>query len=125
MLIASVQVIHAHMEWMLLPAVQLHQCLMGLARPDFRNGGPIAAIRGILDISPLERASCMNQQAFLEAKTRTDELEPGRMDPTSVHGVRGWIRQCKELVCSHCEIAELKHKVYALSFKGDAFAPCS
>lgn len=93
-----VQVIHSHMEWMLLPAVRLHQCLMGLARPDLRNGGALTPVREILDISPLERASCMNQQAFLEAKTRTDELEPGRMDPTSIHGVRGWIRQCKELV---------------------------
>ena len=85
------------MEWILLPAVRLQQCLMGLARPELRNGA-LASVQGVLDISPLERASCMNQQAFLEAKTRTAELEPGRMDPTSIHGVRGWIRQCKELV---------------------------
>lgn len=121
----DLQVINSHMEWILLPAVRLHQCLMGLARPDLRNGGPLAPVRGVLDISPLERASCMNQQAFLEAKTRTTELEPGRMDPTSIHGVRGWIRQCKELV----RVTQSVHlHVYACSEDGcssiDCQVPC-
>jgi hypothetical protein len=85
------------MQWMLLPAVRLHSALMGLARPEV-VAGLLAAVRGVLDVSPLERASAMNQQAFLDAKNRPDEIEPGRMDPTTVHGVRGWLRQCKELV---------------------------
>lgn len=91
------QALSEHIEWMLPPAIQLHRCLLGLVQPAVLSG-PLADIPSVLDISPLERASAISQHVFLEAKTRTPELEASRMVPTSVHAVRGWIRQCKELV---------------------------
>eukprot|EP00892_Ulva_mutabilis_P010672 jgi/Ulvmu1/7978/UM004_0211.1 len=90
------EALSAHIEWMLPPAVQLHRCLQGLAQPAVL-AGPLAEMASVLDISPLERASAVSQHVFLEAKTRAPELEASRMDPTSLHAVRGWIRQCKEL----------------------------
>ena len=79
---------------MLLPAMHLLRSLNGLGQP----GMLPASLQGILELSPLERAAAVGQQAFLDAKSRADELEPGRLDPCSIHGARSWFRQCKELV---------------------------
>lgn len=86
----------AHVEWMVAPAMQLLRSLSELSQPGALEG-PLTAL---LHLSPLERAAAVGQQAFLDAKSRSDEVEPGRLDPCSLHGVRGWFRQTKELVRS-------------------------
>ena len=106
--VRRMQALSGHIVWMLPPAIQLHRCLLGLVQPAVL-AGPLAEMQCVLDISPLERASAISQHVFLEAKTRAPELEANRMDPASVHAVRGWIRQCKELVrwplSGHCGVA--------------------
>jgi hypothetical protein len=102
----AVQALSQHVEWILLPAMHLLKCLNGLARPGVL-GGATASLAAALDLSPLEKAAAIGQAAFIDAKSRADELEPGRLDPCTVHGVRGWIKQGKELVRSilvglHC-----------------------
>ena len=89
-----VQAISVHMEWMLPPAMHLLRCLNALAQ----SGVLPAPLQPMLELSPLEMAAAIGQQAFLDAKSRVDELEPGRLDPSSIHGVRGWFKQSKELV---------------------------
>lgn len=101
------QALSTHIEWMLPPAIQLHRCLLGLVQPAVL-AGPLAEMRCVMDISPLERASAISQHVFLEAKNRTPELEASRLVPTSVHAVRGWIRQCKELVRPCSTLAALR-----------------
>ena len=97
-LIATVmQCLSAHLEWMLLPAARLLSSLSGLSQPS-ALGGSSAPLQAILQLSPLEKAAAIGQYAFLDAKSKADELEPDRMDPASLHGVRGWLKQSKELV---------------------------
>lgn len=98
-MIGCVQVLSEHGEWMLVPALQLHKCLMGLSRACAWDSN-LAALRPALEISPLERAVCIGQQAFLQAKAQIDIIDPNRTDPSSVSGLRGWLRQTKELVHS-------------------------
>jgi hypothetical protein len=91
------QVLLDHAEWMLLPALRLHRHLMALADACARDAA-LEQLRPVLALSPLERAVCIGQRAFLDAKARVDELDPGRQDHNTISGARGWLRQCKELV---------------------------
>lgn len=95
--VGLVQCLAEDLEWMLTPAAQLLKCLNGLSQPG-SLAGDAAALQAMLELSPLEKAAAVGQSAFLNAKSRADELEPDRMDPASLHGVRGWYRQSRELV---------------------------
>ena len=93
------QALGEHVEWMVLPAMHLLHGLNALAQPGVleRHATGLGAL---LELSPLERAAAMGQQTFLEAKSRSEEVEPGRMEPHTVNAARGWLKQCKELVRS-------------------------
>jgi hypothetical protein len=91
------QALAEHIEWMVLPAMCVLQALNALSQPGvLQSRSP--ALQPILELSPLERAAAIGQQAFVDAKSRADELEPGRTDPNTLHSARGWFKQCKELV---------------------------
>jgi hypothetical protein len=97
------QALWEHIEWMMLPAMCLLRALNALSQPEvLQSHSP--ALQSLLELSSLERAAAIGQQAFLGAKSRADELEPGRTDPTTMHSTRGWFKQCKELVCP-CPLA--------------------